>query len=215
MNDFITLICPSCGGKLKVSQNTLSFKCSHCGTEHILRKEADTLLIESFARCPICNRNDQSQKLSGLNLNNSNPLYVFLRKPQEPINSIFVPKMGVNIFWSVIFFLGGIGFFIPNIFDFFGGYGFFEEPQFIIISVISFGFAALCYFPKKNKVNKLKFAFIERNDYLIQIGIPTWKKAIEKWEKLYYCCRDDCVFIPGENKATAPKNTQGILYREQ
>ena len=31
----------------------------------------------------------------------------------------------------------------------------------------------------------------------------SWKNALERWNKMYYCGRDDCVFIPGE-KTSAP-----------
>lgn len=30
---------------------------------------------------------------------------------------------------------------------------------------------------------------------------PRWEKAMDRWRRLYYCARDDGVFIPGE---TAP-----------
>lgn len=38
MTDFITLTCPSCGGKLKLTKDINQFACSHCGAEHIVRR---------------------------------------------------------------------------------------------------------------------------------------------------------------------------------
>lgn len=38
MPDFITLSCPSCGGKLKITQDIQRFACAHCGTEHLVRR---------------------------------------------------------------------------------------------------------------------------------------------------------------------------------
>jgi predicted RNA-binding Zn-ribbon protein involved in translation (DUF1610 family) len=35
MAEFITLSCPSCGGKLQVSEDLDQFACAHCGTEHL------------------------------------------------------------------------------------------------------------------------------------------------------------------------------------
>lgn len=37
-SDFISLTCPSCGGKLQVTTDTERFACPHCGNEHLLRK---------------------------------------------------------------------------------------------------------------------------------------------------------------------------------
>lgn len=38
MSDFITLSCPSCGGKLQITPDLDRFACTHCGTEHIVRR---------------------------------------------------------------------------------------------------------------------------------------------------------------------------------
>jgi predicted RNA-binding Zn-ribbon protein involved in translation (DUF1610 family) len=63
--DFITLTCPSCGGKLKTSQNTTSYKCPNCGNEHIIR-QVDQNVHELYARCPDCLRNDKVEKVSSI-----------------------------------------------------------------------------------------------------------------------------------------------------
>jgi len=38
MPDFVTLSCPNCGGKLKVTSDIDRFACSHCGVEHIVKR---------------------------------------------------------------------------------------------------------------------------------------------------------------------------------
>lgn len=38
MPDFVTLSCPNCGGKLKVTPDIDRFACSHCGAEHIVKR---------------------------------------------------------------------------------------------------------------------------------------------------------------------------------
>lgn len=40
-NDFITLTCPSCGGKLEFSSSGAPLKCSNCGTDYLIRRNAD------------------------------------------------------------------------------------------------------------------------------------------------------------------------------
>ena len=38
MSDYVTLSCPSCGGKLEITSHIDRFACAHCGTEHIVRR---------------------------------------------------------------------------------------------------------------------------------------------------------------------------------
>jgi hypothetical protein len=40
MSDFITLSCPSCGGKLEITKDVEQFACAHCGNEHVVRRGA-------------------------------------------------------------------------------------------------------------------------------------------------------------------------------
>jgi hypothetical protein len=59
MSNLITLTCPSCGGRLEVTNNTERYVCAHCGNAHIvdpgvradsLAKEVDALKNESALR---------------------------------------------------------------------------------------------------------------------------------------------------------------------
>lgn len=38
MADFVTLSCPSCGGRLEITQDIERFACAHCGREHIVKR---------------------------------------------------------------------------------------------------------------------------------------------------------------------------------
>lgn len=40
MSDLITLTCPSCGGRIKVSPNTTHYKCEFCKNEHIVSPDS-------------------------------------------------------------------------------------------------------------------------------------------------------------------------------
>jgi len=62
MDDLISLICPSCGGKLSVQKDTTTYVCDYCGQTHRLRAED----IEAFSRCPVCRRNDKVEKLTSI-----------------------------------------------------------------------------------------------------------------------------------------------------
>lgn len=86
MGDLITLSCPSCGGKLEVDANTSILICQHCGTEHIVNRSGGSITLESYARCPICRRNDRVEKITSL-LRKENPdsqLAISLASPKLP-----------------------------------------------------------------------------------------------------------------------------------
>ena len=38
MADFVTLSCPSCGGKLEITNDVERFACAHCGREHLVKR---------------------------------------------------------------------------------------------------------------------------------------------------------------------------------
>jgi hypothetical protein len=45
MPDFVTLTCPSCGGKLEITNDIDRFACGHCGAEHIVRRSGGTVAL--------------------------------------------------------------------------------------------------------------------------------------------------------------------------
>jgi len=45
MNDFVTLTCPSCGGKLQITNDIEQFVCGHCGNEHIVRRSGGIIAV--------------------------------------------------------------------------------------------------------------------------------------------------------------------------
>ncbi len=38
MPDFVSLTCPSCGGKLQITDDIDRFACGHCGNEHVVSR---------------------------------------------------------------------------------------------------------------------------------------------------------------------------------
>jgi hypothetical protein len=46
MVDIVTLTCPSCGGKLRVSKYLEKFACEYCGNEHIVKRDGGVISIE-------------------------------------------------------------------------------------------------------------------------------------------------------------------------
>ena len=45
MPDFVTLTCPSCGGKLEITPDIDHFACSHCGREHIVKRSGSIVSL--------------------------------------------------------------------------------------------------------------------------------------------------------------------------
>ena len=68
--EFIPAVCPNCGGKLQVEPNADTLTCQFCGTEHIIRRNVTgAVILEAYARCPFCKRNDRSEKVSAILIN--------------------------------------------------------------------------------------------------------------------------------------------------
>jgi len=64
-------------------------------------------------------------------------------------------------------------------------------------------------FERDMKNYKDKKAIFDRDD------LPRWKRAKERWELLYYCMRDETVFIPAENKAIRADDMEKYLFDPQ
>jgi len=45
MPDFISLTCPTCGGKLQITPDIERFACAHCGNEHLVRRGAGVVSL--------------------------------------------------------------------------------------------------------------------------------------------------------------------------
>ena len=57
MADFVTLTCPSCGGKLQLTDDIERFACAYCGTEHVVRRSGGIVslapVIESLSKVQV------------------------------------------------------------------------------------------------------------------------------------------------------------------
>lgn len=46
MSDFMTLTCPTCGGKLQITEDIDRFACAYCGSEHIVRRSGGVVSLK-------------------------------------------------------------------------------------------------------------------------------------------------------------------------
>ena len=206
----ISLICPSCGGKLSVAKYADRLTCEHCGNEHIIRRENNGIFLEAHARCPNCGRNDKSKKVSAISKSESQSTLGKLLAP--PIQATVKPpaKYLRPSDWSDVSFIGAGLFFIGVFFvkSFSSG---------VIVFIISAClFMAGLYFKSSSaKLLKTKDAEYKQQlaDYMQRLDRQKseTEKAMKLWNMLYYCERDDCIFFLGENSAYPVSNISQVI----
>lgn len=256
MDNFITLLCPTCGGSLQVGLNAGFLICKHCGNSHIVRREGSNVNLESFACCPRCGRNDKSEKVSAIirrDKQEINGLQQITNKPDgtKLVQDVFVPTRQTsisNLAQSLMppakpknlpkphpemlkennWFIGLVSILMLSIPIIIGLIGillespssYFEFSVIIVILLVIFGF--LFYksirvkgeLTKLNEQIKLKNKQAEENWHMEnQQHLEPWEKAIQRWDNLYYCQRDDCVFVPDEGTWASVTNMEEYLYQ--
>lgn len=203
MNDLITMSCPSCGGSLSISPNTPTLVCQHCGTEHIIRREAGSVLLETFARCPQCSRNDKVQKVTSVLASQAyTPLAQRLSPPDMPIAPTQPkPPMHKSQVTSSVIASIVLGLIILL------GYIFIKETLFLCSGLLLIMFVIV---PALRGVwlqeqRKNEFQNWKQNIQNYEKAVQIWNTEIELWRELYYCARDDSVFVLG-TKIFAPSS---------
>jgi predicted RNA-binding Zn-ribbon protein involved in translation (DUF1610 family) len=217
MENFTSLTCPNCGGKLDVSKNTSFLVCQYCGTEHFIHREENNILLEAFARCPVCNRNDKVEKVSAI-VERGAALSYKLSPPMQPNDPDTSEKRLIMGCTSYGILLYGIA---MGIFLISGGICYqISPPPYhektpdsiitgLITGVLTIAIFWFTYrFVKKFSKKKL---FDEKEKYLR--NKPKWDSAIERWEKLYYCARDGIVYNPETGETINIDSIQEYIYK--
>lgn len=213
MNDFITMSCPSCGGNLSISPNTPTLVCQHCGTEHMIRREAGSVLLESFARCPQCSRNDKVQKVTAVLASQTyTPLAQKLSPPDKPIppSQPKPPMHKTQVNSSVIASIV-LGLIILV------GYIFIKEPLFLCsgLILIAFGIIPALREVWRQEQRKNEYQKWRQNIQNYEKSVEVWNLEIELWKELYYCARDDSVFVLGKNKFAPSSQAKEYIRKMQ
>jgi predicted RNA-binding Zn-ribbon protein involved in translation (DUF1610 family) len=273
MSDFITMQCPSCGGKLAVGNNVLSLKCEHCGVEHMIRREAGEVTLESYARCPVCNRNDKAEKVTAIlrsqthstqgiayqtltttaktgsesasanqqvaipiQTSQMSELAKYLTPPPqpEPDRTVIIQEKTSHLALITAIMTGiiGVAFSLCTLVVL-AGYlsGMSTDTESILagtvgiltcglLSLAPVGLSVFLFFfsvPCENRKNQEKKVLYEnkRREQQLQSDekINHWNTAMERWNLLYYCSRDDCVFLPGTHTHAPVVNMVEYIYR--
>jgi len=238
MSDFITLNCPSCGGKLNVQKESPTYICDYCGTEHKLREED----IESFGRCPKCHRNDRVEKITAIT-NKHDPLAVKFPSPdqlnldryvgrpdlalQQKLDSLLKQQIpgNVNKKRSTYFFIGMAVLFFQFLC---GGSVSGTENHvnsgllLLLGSFVLAGFGV--FYMKRGERFDREFEMevlgkrsvleqeltYKRREIKSQMS-NLRRKLTSRYDKIYYCHRDDLLFIPGEAGYASCNDYEGFL----
>jgi len=276
MTDLISLVCPSCGGKLEVSPNATSLKCQYCGSEHVVKHAAGGVMLEAFARCPRCGRNDRSEKVTAViasqtqefsgseqktevfvNAQGQQQTTVrdvpFTRKqvsllgqklalpaepeypplPSQPAMENIGAGMGaLFILASVAGVLGAICWLGSTASLVLEAWRRGSIPQDDLMGILSsaamgLGLLLLCaaliaagvfMIIRSRRKGKEKLAAYQESVAAAEKERQTirqaWERAVRNWNDLYYCARDDCVFIPGRTISAPLSQLKEYLYQE-
>lgn len=242
--EFIPAVCPNCGGKLQVDPSVDTMVCQYCGTEHIIRRNVTgSVTLEAFARCPLCQRNDRSEKVSAIIKNQTGQSEGVVSQQQVSTDSkglihtqtVNVPVKTVQtsdlarhlapppppsapqsksgnsmILWVIIILLiiGIIGF-ISSIGINNSSTGVGVVFCGILPALIAVG---LFFFWRSSRKKAQEQSKQQQSD--IANGYQQWQQAKSRWEKLYYCGRDDIVFIPGEKTSASVADMHTYIYSD-
>ena len=170
------LLCLACGASLPSSG-----VCEYCGTAH----ESDgTLLIEHYARCPNCKRNDQVKKLS-LIVPQEAILLKLPAKPIAPQEPEYASTNSSNLRLALLFTVVFLGSLVA---------GFVIHWSFAIVAVFMGLLTFHLWHVQIKEPEEIQTANNDmKNKY--NDDLNCYKEAIEQYENSYYCYRDGTVFI--------------------
>ncbi|MHA1267993.1 MAG: hypothetical protein ACTSRS_22415 [Candidatus Helarchaeota archaeon] len=198
--------------------------------------------LEFYGRCPICKRNDRVEKVSAIYQNKSisSSLASRIKPPIEPIldgkseiyltNSLSLPKLYIRVVEGVYpddYSIAGVGILIFMISLFFLclTFGKIDGPTVPIFLISCIGIVISILMikigkkRKKTKIEENKLRKINNakkmNEWQIAANAlhDNWEIAYIRWEKCYYCHRDDVVFIPGESNVVSPSGFVEYLFK--
>ena len=241
MSDFITISCPSCGGQLQRGSNTSTYTCDYCGQQHRLRQE-DIEEFGRCPVCRRNDKVEKvraifykKSTLSSRLASPSDPTKSLSYKPnQKPDagprpsdtspNSVQTELGPYVLMFAVFFFL------IFYIFDK-GAVGtiLFLALLFAGITLMIVGKSQDKQVKQEHKRlisewesrhDKIEADWVEyieayEKDFNQEYALLTAKHvtAMQRYEQLYYCHRDDIVFIPGESGHAPSGMLEEFLYK--
>jgi len=243
MSDFINLACPACGASLQVGKDILRAKCPYCGRESIIKPTDTTLEFQSQCPICHRNDRTKKVSAMMSSGGENKAFFAIPPKPSRPAEILpealpRSPAMGLikstntlRLAFIGAWFIAGISLLcaISNSRNTTSG----------IIFLILFGVAGFVLFRQynkgKQKNTQTEGAYQQQlSNYQSQVDnyskkieqqkadqaelyqkwVANWQTAVEKWKLLYYCERDDCIFIPGQEKTAPLKDIEKFCYQK-
>jgi hypothetical protein len=132
--------------------------------------------------------------------------------PQEPV----LKKIGMSKWFVWIFLIIGtlVWTIIAENADFLSPIDNIYEVVIVIVAMFFFGrflsrtLDRTLFEPQR--INASKQYSLDESKY--EVDISAWKAAKERWNKMYYCHRDDVIFIPGENSLGTPEQLEALCF---
>jgi len=199
MAELMQLKCPNCSGPVEWAGG-VGAECPHCGSRFLVPTEA----AEQLA-CPKCGKVDRVQKASAACQTDSR-----LRPPQEPSRSDEMEggtAFALGVALAVPFSLIAALLFAAALWEFVGYgdiYGLIALAGLFFVGFSSIGWVSAIQGKRKRDRGKRRYAAEKEKQ----------ERATRRWERLYYCARDDGVFIPGETPFIPIDRMQEFLYAE-
>lgn len=209
------LTCPNCGAKLHPAGDADQAVCPRCRTELLLEGKAVAGPPEAEPPpCPLCGKADRIQKVSstyvaeisrgyrgGLWGPPQTELSRLLSPPSRP-PSTDLPALfrfnlgtmlcGLTLLTAICLYTGVPLVVFPSEVTLMG-ISFGATPGLVCSAVIlaaSFSAGAVLFYSGYKRMRSWQ----ER----LPLEKGRWKRATGRWERLYYCARDDGVYIPGQ-----------------
>ncbi len=227
MAELVELTCPNCGAKLEKVGGAAQAQCPHCGTQLLIERKAMAVTPPEPGRCPKCGKGDALRKVSAvhraglssgsysghvwtddgldsvsLSGHTQTALSRLFNPPKEPRSrtwgGIALVAFGL---WclaalSPLFCYGLFSLFVR--FELAGV----ALVAFAVLTGLLYVFLPLWFGLRKVNSKRLRFP-VEK---------ARWETAMQRWEWLYYCARDDGVFIPGETSFIPTTKMREFLY---
>lgn len=175
---------------------------------------AQTVVLEP-ARCPVCKEPDRIEKVSSIVRQTSGQ--VVLPRSRRPSNfttdlsdalrlpARFRPVSLVHSIASIVLSLS-IAAAIVGLAELLEWQSLFEAPQ-RVLNVMKL--TAVPWFGVLVPVIAA-WRYL-RDRHIARQAQSEWDWALNRWESMYYCFRDDVVFVPGENGVEAPERLLDFL----
>ena len=229
MAELTELTCPNCGAKLERVGDAAQAQCPHCGSQLLVERKAIAVAPAESSSCPKCDKGDLVRKVSTVHRAGlSSGFYSGHVWTDEGLDSVSLsghtqtalsrlfnpPKEPRSRTWGgialVAFGLWCLAALSPLFcYGLFSLFVRFELAGLALVAVavligLLYVFLPLWFGLRKVNSKRLRFP-VEK---------ARWERAKHRWERLYYCARDDGVFIPGETPFIPIGRIQEFLYAD-